>query len=81
MIREMLTLNFDNEAVQYYIKFEKERRQFLFQPTLKNKAAPAFSISVENDKLVTKDRIDIRLLKQAKKKVCEILTSKIFDKL
>jgi hypothetical protein len=39
MIREILTLVVDNVPTQYYIDFEKDRKQFNFQPTLTHKTA------------------------------------------
>jgi hypothetical protein len=80
MFREILTLVVDNIPTQYYINFGKERREFSFQPTLKNRAAPSFMIIVEGDQLVT-ELADEKIAKQAKEKVSEILGSRLFDKI
>ena len=79
MIREILTLVVDNIPTQYYINFKKDRKQFSFQPTLKNKTAPAFVILVENNELTISDMVDEGIAAQAKEKVKEILANSIFD--
>ena len=79
-MREILTLLVDNINTRYYIQFEKDRKRFIFQPTLKNRAAPSFTILVEQDELITRDSIQPALLQQARDKVKEILTSSMFDK-
>lgn len=79
MLQEILTLFVDDLPTQYYINFEKERKKFLFQPTLKNKSAPTFTIIVENNEVVSENLTDHDLEKQAIQKVREILSNSIFD--
>jgi hypothetical protein len=79
MIREILTLVVNNVPTQYYIEFEKDRKQFNFQPTLTNKAAPSFRILERYGELIEIEEIDPTLIKQAKEKVREILNNPIFD--
>jgi hypothetical protein len=79
MIREILTLVVDKLPTQYYINFERDRKQFLFQPTLKNKEAPSFTILVQGEALVLSETIDDLLAEQAREKVREILANQIFD--
>jgi len=79
MLREFLTLFVENIPTQYYLLFEKDRTHFIFRPTLRNDAAPAFEIFVENDQLITKGHVDESLEHQAKEKVKEILNNRIFD--
>lgn len=81
MIREILTLKINNKPYQYYISFGKDRKKFVFTPTLQNKNAPAFEIVVEEKLLMVTQKIDSLLEDQAKEKVKEILNSKIFDQL
>jgi len=80
MIREILTLVVDNIPVQYYIEFEKDRKQFNFQPTLSNKAYPAFRIIERYGELIEVEEISPVLLEQAKEKVREILNNPIFER-
>jgi len=79
MIREILTLVVNNIPIQYYIEFEKERKQFNFQPTLTNNAAPSFRIIERYGELIEIEEIDPLLLEQAKEKIREILNNPIFD--
>lgn len=79
MIREILTLLVDKVPTQYYIDFEKERKQFNFQPTLTNKNAPTFRIIERYGELIEIEEIDPYVIKQAKEKIKEILNSPIFD--
>jgi hypothetical protein len=79
MIREILTLVVNNIPTQYYIDFEKDRKQFNFQPTLTNKAAPSFRIIERYGELIEIEDIDPSLLEQAKEKIREILNNPIFD--
>lgn len=79
MIREILTLVVDNVPTQYYIDFEKDRKQFNFQPTLTNKAAPSFRIIERYGELIEIEEIDPFVIKQAKEKIREILNNPIFD--
>ena len=79
MLREFLTLFVDAIPTQYYLHFEKNRKHFIFRPTLRNDAAPVFEIFVENDDLVIKGDVDESLEHQAKEKVREILNNRIFD--
>lgn len=81
MIREILTLKVDNVPTQYYIDFNKDRKQFNFQPTLSNKAAPSFKIIERYGELIEVEEIDASLLSQAKEKIREILNNPIFDHL
>ena len=81
MIREILTLVVDKLPVSYYIEFKKDRRHFKFQPTLKNKSAPSFTISVNSHELSIDPPIDESIVFQAKEKVKEILANSIFDKI
>ena len=78
MIREILTLVVDNTATQYYIDFEKDRKQFNFQPTLTNKSAPSFRIVERYGELIEIEQVDPHLLEQAKEKIREILDNPIF---
>jgi len=79
MIREILTLVVDKVPTQYYIDFEKDRKQFNFQPTLTNKTAPSFRIIERYGELIEIEEIDANLLEQAKEKIREILNNPIFD--
>jgi hypothetical protein len=79
MIREILTLVVDDIPTQYYIEFEKERKQFNFQPTLANKTAPSFRIIERYGELIEVEEIDPFVLQQAKEKIREILDNPIFD--
>lgn len=79
MIREILTLLVDNIPTQYYIDFQKDRKQFTFQPTLSSKAAPSFVVLVKDDELVASEEVDISILVQAKEKIKEIINNPIFD--
>lgn len=81
MIREILTLVVDKIPTQYYIDFERDRKQFNFQPTLTNKAAPSFRIIERYGELIEMEEIDASLLEQAKEKIKEILNNPIFDQL
>jgi len=81
MIREILTLVVDNVPTQYYIDFEKDRKQFNFQPTLSNKLAPSFRIIERYGELIEIEEIDSSVLEQAKEKIRDILNDPIFDHL
>jgi hypothetical protein len=79
MIREILTLVVDNVPTQYYIDFEKDRKQFNFQPTLTHKTAPSFRIIERYGELIEIEEVDPSLIRQAKEKIREILNNLIFD--
>ena len=79
MIREILTLVVDKVPTQYYIDFEKDRKQFNFQPTLTNKNAPTFRIIERYGELIEIEEIDPLVIMQAKEKIREILNNPIFD--
>jgi hypothetical protein len=79
MIQEILTLVVDKLPTQYYINFEKDRKKFLFQPTLKNRLAPTFYVVVKNNELVAEEIKDLEVADQAIEKVKEILSNSIFD--
>jgi len=79
MFREILTLVVDRIPIQYYIEFEKDRRQFNFQPTLAHKTAPSFRIIRRYGELIDVEEIDPSLFEQAKEKIKEILNDPIFD--
>jgi hypothetical protein len=79
MLREILTLLVDKIPTQYYINFQPDRKEFIFQPTLNNKSAPAFTVLVEGADLVVPQKIERLLVDQAKEKVTEILNNTIFD--
>ena len=79
MIREILTLLVDKVPTQYYIDFEKDRKQFNFQPTLSNKAAPSFRIIERYGELIEVEDIDPSIIEQAKEKIKEIMDNPIFD--
>jgi hypothetical protein len=79
MIREILTLVVDNVPTQYYIDFEKDRKQFNFQPTLTNKTAPIFRIIERYGELIEIEEVDQSVIEQAKEKIREILNNPIFD--
>ncbi|MGZ3846756.1 MAG: hypothetical protein ACXVBX_16110 [Flavisolibacter sp.] len=81
MIREILTLVVDKLPTQYYIEFEKDRKQFNFQPTLTNKSAPSFRIMERYGELIELDKMDPDLFEQAKEKIREILDNPIFGQL
>lgn len=81
MIREILTLVVDKVPTQYYIDFEKDRKQFNFKPTLANKTAPSFRIIERYGELIEIENVDVALLDQAKEKIREILNNPIFDQL
>jgi hypothetical protein len=79
MIREILTLVVDDMPTQYYIEFEKDRKQFNFQPTLANKAAPSFRVIERYGELIEVEETDSSIVEQAKDKIREILNNPIFD--
>jgi hypothetical protein len=79
MIREILTLVVNKVPTQYYIDFEKDRKQFNFQPTLTNKNAPTFRIIERYGELIEIEEIDPLVIMQAKEKIREILDNPIFD--
>lgn len=81
MIREILTLMVGKVPTQYYIEFEKDRKQFNFQPTLTNKTAPSFRVIERYGELIEVEEIDPALSEQAKEKIREILNNPIFDQL
>ncbi|MGZ3880942.1 MAG: hypothetical protein ACXVBF_06375 [Flavisolibacter sp.] len=81
MIREILTLVVDKLPTQYYIEFEKDRKQFNFQPTLTNKSAPSFRVVERYGELIELDKMDPDLFEQAKEKIREILDNPIFGQL
>lgn len=81
MFREILTLVVDNVPTQYYIDFERDRKQFNFQPTLTNSTAPPFRIIMRYGELIELENIDPNLIQQARKKIREILDNPIFDQL
>lgn len=81
MIREILTLMVADSSVQYYISFDKNRKWFEFEPTLKNKNALCFKMIVEGNALMTTGKIDAFLEAQAKKKVKEIMSNGVYDHL
>lgn len=81
MLREILTLYSEGISLQYYIMFEKNRTWFSFQPTFKNKAAPAFIIHVQDGSMSVEGTISPALEKGAKEKVREILSNQIFDQI
>lgn len=81
MIREILTLVVNEVPVQYYIDFEKDRKQFNFQPTLSNSSAPSFRIIERYGELIEIEDVDPAILKQVKQKVREILDNPLFDAL
>lgn len=79
MIREILTLVVNNVPTQYYIDFEKDRKQFNFQPTLTNKNAPSFKIIERYGELIEIEELEPHLADQAREKIKEILNNPIFD--
>lgn len=81
MIREILTLVVDKVPTHYYIMFDRDRKQFEFQPTLANKAAPSFKIIERYGELIEVEEIDPSISEQAKEKIREILDNPIFDHL
>jgi len=81
MIREILTLTVERIPTQYYIEFEKDRKQFNFQPTLTNKSAPSFRIVERYGELIELEEIEPELLKEAKEKIREIIDNPIFGQL
>jgi hypothetical protein len=81
MIREIFTLRVDNISTQYYIRFEKDRKRFFFQASLKNNTAPSFTVFVHKDELVIDPHVDDFIAEQALHKVREIVADKIFDRL
>ena len=80
MIREILTLKVDNTTTSYYIQFEKDRKQFFFQPTLFNKSAPSFTVMVSGNEMKFMEDVSADIRAQACDKIKEILTNIIFDK-
>ena len=79
MIKELLTLYIDNTPVQYYIRFTRERTLFNFQPTLKNKTAPSFTIFFQDHDWITEDQVEGSILEQARQKIKAINSDNIFD--
>jgi hypothetical protein len=80
MIREILTLEVDGMSTQYYIQFGKDRTRFSFQPTLKNKAAPSFTLIVKDGNIEAESPVPASLARQASEKIRSILDDKLFDK-
>ena len=80
MIREIFTLVVDRIPTQYYIKFGKDRQQFHFQASLKNKSAPSFVVHLRDEDVVMEPSVDDAIAKQAVQKVKEIVEDKIFDR-
>jgi|GEM_PF-2949597 len=80
MIREILTLVVDNVSMPYYIQFEKDRKRFAFQPTLKNKAAPSFTVELRDGVMVVEDGVPEPIARQAREKISDILSNSIFDR-
>jgi hypothetical protein len=81
MIREIFTLTIDKVPMQYYVRFDKDRMKFCFQATLKHKTAPSFTIRVIDGELIPEPVVDEPVLIQARQKVKEIVSDKIFDRL
>lgn len=81
MIREIHTLMVGAVPTQYYIEFEKDRKQFNFQPTLTNNTAPSFRIIERYGELIELEEIDSHLLEQAKQKIRDILNNPVFGQL
>lgn len=75
MIREILTLMIDDLPTQYYIEFEKDQKQFSFQPAIFNKAAPSFKIIERFGELIEIEEIDFSIAEQAKEKIKQILNN------
>ena len=80
MIREMFTLVVDRIPTPYYIKFEKDRKKFQFQASLKNETAPSFVVMLRDNDFITEPYVDEVIAKQAKQKVRELVNDKIFDR-
>lgn len=80
MIREILTLVSENTPLQYYIQFDKSRKRFSFEPSYRNKSAPAFTIHVEGSALVTEGEVSPEIERQAKEKILDFLGNMIFDR-
>jgi hypothetical protein len=80
MIREMFILVVDRIPTPYYIRFEKDRKRFQFQATLKNKTAPSFVVRLSDGHFITEPYVDEFIAKQAEQKVRELVNDKIFDR-
>lgn len=80
MIREIFTLVVDRIPTPYYVRFEKDRKKFQFQATLKNKTAPSFVVFLQGDDLILEPYVDEVIAKQVEQKVLELVNDKIFDR-
>jgi hypothetical protein len=80
MLREMFTLVVDRIPTPYYIQFEKDRKKFKFQASVKNKSAPSFVVMLRDNDFITEPFVDDVIAKQAKQKVRELVNDKIFDR-
>jgi len=79
MTRKILTLFINNVPTQYYIDFEKDRKQFKLHPVLSGASAPSFRIIERYGVLIEVEEIDPELIEQAKQKITEILSDPSFD--
>ena len=75
MIRKILTLVIHNVPTQYYVDFEKDRKQFNLQPRLDNERAPSFRIIERYGELIEIEEIDSYIIEQAKEKIRKILSN------
>lgn len=74
MIRKILTLVIDNVPTQYYVDFEKDRKQFNLQPTLDNETAPSFRIIERYGELIEIEEIDSYIIDQAKERIRKLIS-------
>jgi hypothetical protein len=81
MLQEILTFEWENTRIQYYVRFTLERNKFIFNPALKYKSAPKFTIVLKEGQPLSEELIPPVLLAQATHKVREILSNNMFDKL
>ena len=81
MLREIFILVVDKVPTPYYIQFEKERRKFHFQASLKNKTAPAFVVILDDGDMTIEPYVDEFIAKQAEQKVRELVNDEIFDRI
>jgi hypothetical protein len=79
MTRKILTLFINNVPTQYYIDFEKDRKQFNLQPVLSGASAPSFRIIERYGVLIEVEETDPELIEQAKQKITEILSDPKVD--
>jgi len=80
MIREILTLIVNKTPTQYYIDFDRDRKQFTLHPALITNSAPSFRIIERYGELIEVEEIDPEIIQQAKEKIKEIMRDSSLDR-